>query len=60
MFSLGVIFFIVVVGLFPFGEAKRDDYFYNLIMQGQFEKYWKKIGVECSPEFKDLCQKLFS
>ena len=28
IFSTGVILFIIVVGIFPFKEAKRDEYYY--------------------------------
>jgi serine/threonine protein kinase len=37
MFSTGVILFIIVQGIFPFKEAKKDEYFYNLLLQGKFE-----------------------
>ena len=40
MFSLGVILFIIVQCLFPFAEARGDDYYYNLLLTGQLEKYW--------------------
>jgi len=55
MFSLGVILFIIVQCLFPFAEARDDDYYYKLIRTGQLEKYWEKTnGANLSPEFKDL------
>merc|ERR1712100_520643 len=61
VFSTGVILFIIVQGIFPFKEAKKDEYFYNLLINGQFEKYWKKVGGNnLSPEFKDLILKMFS
>lgn len=61
MFSTGVILFIIVQGIFPFKEAKKDEYFYNLLLQGNYEKYWKKTGGEnLSVEFKDLILKMFS
>ena len=34
MFSLGVIIFIIVHGIFPFKEARKEEYFYNLLMTG--------------------------
>lgn len=34
LFSFGVILFILVHGIFPFKEARSDEYFYNLILQG--------------------------
>lgn len=33
MFSCGVILFIIVQGIFPFKEAKKDEFFYNLLMK---------------------------
>merc|ERR1712070_795487 len=61
MFSTGVILFIIVQGIFPFKEAKKDEYFYNLILSGNLDTYWKKTGAgELSPEFKDLIIKMFS
>jgi len=32
IFSSSVILFIIVQGIFPFKEAKTDEYFYNLIL----------------------------
>lgn len=32
IFSVGVIMFIIVHGIFPFQEAKKDEYFYRLLM----------------------------
>jgi len=61
MFSTGVILFIIVQGIFPFKEAKKDEYFYNLILQGKLDQYWQKVGGQnLSPEFKDLILKMFS
>jgi len=61
MFSTGVILFIIVQGIFPFKEAKKDEYFYNLILQGKLDQYWQKVGGQnLTPEFKDLILKMFS
>lgn len=61
MFSTGVILFIIVQGIFPFKEAKKDEYFYSLLLKGDFDTYWKKTGGQgLSSEFKDLILKLFS
>ena len=61
IFSTGVILFIIVQGIFPFKEAKKDEYFYSLLLKGDVETYWKKTGGQnLSPEFKDLILKLFS
>lgn len=34
VFSLGVILFIMVQGFFPFKEARREDHYYELLIQG--------------------------
>ena len=34
LFSMGVILFIIVKGTFPFLEAKKDDQYYKLLMNG--------------------------
>ena len=61
IFSTGVILFIIVHGIFPFREAKPDEYFYNLIKKGDLKTYWKKVGGEhLSDEFKDLFIKMVS
>merc|ERR1711998_658821 len=61
MFSVGVILFIIIQGIFPFKEAKKDEYFYNLIMKGDLATYWKKTGGQnLSGDFKDLIIKMFS
>lgn len=61
IFSCGVILFIIVQGIFPFKEAKKDEYFYNLILSGKLEHYWKKVGGQnLSEEFKDLILRIFS
>ena len=43
IFSAGVILFIIVVGTFPFREAKKGEYFYQLLLKGDYEKYWRKV-----------------
>jgi serine/threonine protein kinase len=61
MFSLGVILFIIVQCLFPFAEARDDDYYYKLLLNGDLEKYWEKTnGSSLSPEFKDLVLRMLS
>jgi serine/threonine protein kinase len=34
LFSFGVLLFIIVQGIFPFKEARLEEYFYNLIATG--------------------------
>lgn len=61
VFSMGVILFILVQGIFPFKEARVEEYFYNLVVSGQTDKYWKKVnGSNLSAEFKDLILAMFS
>lgn len=61
IFSTGVILFIIVQGIFPFKEAKKDEYFYNLLLNNKLDQYWKKVGGNnLSDEFKDLILKMFS
>ena len=61
MFSIGVILFIIVQGIFPFKEARKEEYFYNLILKGELDTYWRKVnGTNLSSEFKDLILKFFS
>lgn len=61
LFSIGVIIFIIVQGIFPFKEAKKDEYFYNLLLNRDYETYFEKVnGTNLSDDFKDMIVKLFS
>jgi len=61
IFSTGVVLFILVRGIFPFKEARREEYFYNLLSSGQYQEYWSKVESQhLSAEFKDLIQRLLS
>jgi len=61
LFSVGVIVFIIVQGIFPFKEARKEEYFYNLLLTGQIETYFEKVnGTGLSADFKDMILKLFS
>ena len=61
MFSLGVILFIIVQGIFPFKEARKEEYFYNLLLNGKHDVYFSKVnGNSLSQPFKDLVLQLFS
>ena len=61
MFSIGVILFIIVQGIFPFKEARKEEYFYNLLLQGKTDVYFQKVnGQGLSEDFKDLILKFFS
>jgi len=60
-FSIGVILFIIVQGIFPFKEARKEEYFYNLLLQGKIDTYFAKVnGTGLSENFKDLILKLFA
>jgi serine/threonine protein kinase len=61
LFSFGVVLFIIVQGIFPFKEARTNEYFYNLITTGQHELYFEKTNAtNLSLEFRDLILALFS
>ena len=61
VFSIGVILYIIVLGIFPFNEAKKDEYFYQLLDSKKYHTYWKKVGGEdLSPEFRELMQGIFT
>lgn len=61
IFSFGVILFIIVQGIFPFKEARTEEYFYNLVVTGQHDTYFSKVqGKNLSTEFKDFILALFS
>ena len=44
LFSLGVILFILVQGIFPFKEARKEEYFYKLLIDQRIETYWTKVN----------------
>ena len=61
LFSMGVILFIIVQGIFPFKEARTEEYFYNLLLTDQIDLYFQKVnGSNMSTEFKELILALFS
>lgn len=67
IFSFGVVLFTLIVGFFPFSEAKQDDQFYNFLTSGPRdsnginEAYWRTLKAShLSTEFKDLMQRIFS
>ena len=61
IFSLGVILFIIVQGIFPFKEARKEEYFYGLILSGRLDTYFSKVnGNNLSEAFKDLILRIFS
>lgn len=61
MFSIGVILFIIVQGIFPFKEARKEEYFYKLLLDGKIDTYFQKVnGTGLSDDFKDLILRFFA
>lgn len=61
LFSAGVILFILIRGIFPFKEARKEEFFYSMLVQGKYSEYWDKVqGGYLSAECKDLLQRLLS
>jgi len=61
LFSIGVILFIIVQGIFPFKEARKEEYFYGLLLKGDFQTYFTKVnGHGLTDEFKHLVLSMFS
>ena len=66
IFSLGVILFNLVVGMFGFMEAKSNDKYYRWIMANQIDKYWSSLAtaqinhLNFSQQFKDLYIRMVS
>lgn len=59
IFSMGVLLFVITVGLFPFEICGYSDRKYRLIMTKKFGDYWcyfQKYNL--SKEFKDLIEHL--
>ena len=40
VFSIGVVIFILVIGLLPFSEAKRNEDYYSKIYNRNWKDYW--------------------
>ena len=61
VFSAGVILFVIVVGIFPFIEAKVEEPNYKLIYNNDYVEYWKNFDPEnnLSTEFKQLVFSMF-
>ena len=59
IFSLGVVLFNFVALKFGFENSKKDNQLYKLIIDENFDEYWKKINREnLSQDFKNLYQKM--
>lgn len=61
IFSLGVILFVIVLCKFPFSQAKKGEYYYQLIIDEKYEEYWNLTkDFDISDDFKDLTMKMLS
>jgi len=59
VFSLGVLLFVIRAGKFPFNLSGYCDKRYRLIMNKNYEEYWKGFAKDnFSNEFKDLMNHL--
>lgn len=55
LFSAGVILFILIRGIFPFKEARKEEFFYQLLLTKKYDEYWEKVqGSYLSESCKDL------
>jgi len=53
--------FILVLGHFPFIDARKYDREYKLLREQKYDLYWKRVGAKNkSDDFKDLMQKMFN
>ena len=66
IFSLGVILFNLVVGMFGFKKADHNDEKYRCIMNNQINNYWVSLAnaqinhLNFSQQFKDLYIRMVS
>lgn len=65
VFSMGVVFFTLLVGYFPFSKAEIGDPFYDLLNYGPLDyqginnQYWNSFGAsDLSVAVKDLLQRI--
>ena len=67
IFSLGVILFSLVVGMFGFSKPSKNDRDYRFIMANQIDRYWDNLTtihqinhMNLSQEFKNLYIRMVS
>ena len=61
IFSLGVLLFVITIGVFPFDSATYSDEKYKFIIKGRYRQFWEFFSdVDISEEFKDLINNLLS
>ncbi len=49
VFSIGVVIFSLVIGFFPFSEAKKDEYYFSMIYNRKWESYWQAFREKKPP-----------
>lgn len=60
LFSSGVILFILIKGIFPFKEARKEEFFYNFLYKQNYTEYWQRVqGENLTDECRDLLERLF-
>ena len=54
IFSAGVILFVIVVGIFPFIEARPEEPNYKMIYDNNYQEYWTNFDPDnvLSTDFK--------
>merc|ERR1711981_585329 len=61
MGSLGVILFIMCAARPPFEEAKKDDYWYQLLAKKQYQRFWQSNDdLHFSRELQDLLHQMLA
>ena len=59
IFSLGVLLFVINMGIFPFEIANNSDANYKFILSKKYKKFWDKFpDNNLSEELKDLINKM--
>lgn len=61
LFSAAVVLFILIRGIFPFKEARKEEYFYSLLCQKNYQEYWSKVeSNHLSEDCRDLLQRMLA
>ena len=61
IFAVGVVIYILVKGQFPFVEATQEDFYFKMLSEGDYEKYWQTVKAShLSEEFKDLILRILT
>ena len=62
IFSIGVVLFIMVRGIYPFTEATKNDQFYEHILNDKLDTYWNRVDKanQLSPAFRNFILKFFT